>query len=149
MKRLLIIFSICVCCFYACKAQKDLPPSTEKIELITEKGIQYKFPDSIENALNKAIKKEDSHLIRLETLNDSTYIVVLYSLSSAKDGIMSTSKLIKQTGRYYQYKNERISIIFDTDYKFSTPNFTITDGGHWITFRYNNRNNKGLILQEE
>jgi hypothetical protein len=145
----LIISTICLCFFYACKAQQDVPPPIEKIELVTDKGIQYKFPDGIESALNKAIEKEenDLHLIWLKTINDSTYTLVMYSLSRAKDGVMSTNKLIKKTGRYYQYKNKQIPIIFDADYAFSTPGFVITDGGYWITFRF--KNNKGIILQEE
>lgn len=139
-----------MCSFCASKAQKDLPPPIEKIELITDKGIQYKFPDNIESALKKAIGKDEKelHLIRLQTINDSTYTLTIYSLSDAKNGIMATKKIIKKTERYYQYKNKQIPIILDTDYTFSTPGFVITDGGHWIRFRYNNRNTQGIILQE-
>lgn len=135
--------------FYACKAQKDVPPPIEKIELITDKGIQYKFPDNIESALKKAIGKDEKelHLIWLQTVNDSTYTLTIYSLSDAKNGIMATKKIIKKTERYYQYKNKQIPIILDTDYKFSTPGFVITDGGHWITFKF--KNNRSVILQEE
>ncbi len=134
--------------FYACKAQKDLPPPIEKIELVTDQGIQYKFPLDIEITLDKVLEKDakDLHFIRLETINDSTYTLIIYSTSNVKDGIMST-KIIKKTGRYYRYKNQIVPIILDTDYIFSSPGFTITDGGYWITFRYNNRNKKGIILQ--
>ena len=147
----LIIFTICICSICACKAQKDLPPPIEKIELITDKGIQYKFPDKVESVLNRSIEKDkkELHLIWLQTVNDSTYTITIYSLSDTKNGIMSTKKIIKKTERYYQYKDKQIPIILDTDYKFSTPGFVITDGGHWIRFRYNNRNAKGIILQEE
>lgn len=139
---------ICIFSFSTCKAQQEILPPLEKVELISQKGIQYKFPDNIENTLNNAIKfkENESHLLELETVNDSTFILVLYAFSKNKNGVLSKNKIVNQTRRYYQYKKERIPIIFDTDYKFSNPGFTMTDGGYWLEFRFNARNDKGLIL---
>lgn len=150
----LIIFTICVCTFCACKAQKDLPPPIEKIELVTEKGIQYKFPDNIEMVLNEAIKKSEKnlHFIMLETVNDSTYTLMVYCLNNPnKTEKIWTDTIMRKTGRYYLYKSESIPIIFDTDYKFSTPGFVVTHTCYWVTFRFtgNFKENKGLILQQE
>ncbi len=145
----LIIFTICTFFFCACKAQKGVPPPIEKIELVTHKGIQYKLPDNIELALNKAIEKEENniHIIRFSTVNDSTYTLMVYCLNNGKGETTTTNQLIKNTGRYYQYKSKQVPIIFDTDYKFSTPSFVITHSCYWITFKF--KNNKGIIQQEE
>lgn len=137
--------------FSACKAQSEILPPLEKVELISQKGIQYKFPDNIESTLNNVIKfkENESQLLELETVNDSTFILVLYAFSKDKNGVLAKNKLINQTNRYYQFNKERIPIIFDTDYKFSNPGFTMTDGGYWLEFRFNARNEKGLILHRD
>lgn len=134
---------------HSCKAQEDLPPPIETIELVTDKGIEYKFPENIEQSLNKAIGEEEKniHIIRFLSVNDSTYTLMVYCLNNAKGETTTTNKLIKKTGRYYQYKNKQIPIIFDTDYLFSTPGFVITHSCYWVTFRF--KNDKGIILQQE
>jgi len=144
----LITTTVFIMSIYICKAQVDALPKYEKIVLISEEGIQYKFPENVEIALNNAImvKENESQLLELETVNDSTFILVLYAFSKENNGVLSNNKIVNQTRRYYQYKKERIPIIFDTDYKFSTPGFTFTDDSYWLEFRFNARNDKGLIL---
>lgn len=146
--RTLLLF-VCVFVMVSGKAQEDVPPPIETINLVTDKGIQYKFPDNIEQALNKAIGKEerDLHFIRLQTINDSIYTLMVYCLNNPRGETTLTFPLIKITGRFYQYKSKEVPIVFHTDYLFSTPGFAITHSCYMLTFK--NKNNKGIILQEE
>ena len=150
----LLIFILSVCSVTACKAQEDVPPPNEKIEYITNKGIEYKFPYNIEQALNNKISKDEkvSHYIDFSIINDSTYTLVLQCSKNVKKGLESTNLIFKKTGRYYQYKTKEVPIIFDTDYIFSFPGFVFPGYCLRITFVYNKnwRDNKNAhILQEE
>lgn len=135
--------------FYRCHAQKYLPPPIGKAQLVTESGIEYQFSKIIESRLNNKIKeaKYGTKYIQLDCINDSTWNLTLYCFNSNSRNTLSNNPLIKNTGRYYLYQKEKIAIIFNADYIFSTPNFIPSEYCYMITFKY--KNGEGIILHEE
>jgi hypothetical protein len=147
--NILLIIILCLSSFYACNGQEHMHPTIENIKLVTDRGIEYKFHVIIKDALDKVIAntENDIHIIRLQIINDSTFTLIVYCLNKGGGETITTNPLIINTGRFYHYKNLQIPIIFDTDYKFSTPDFVITHSCYRITFKTND--DKTIILHQE
>jgi hypothetical protein len=133
--KFFIVILVIACRSQLFAQQFDTIPLREKKILqkpINYNGILYKFPGNICTIIDSTIGSNSGNFnfIRIESSKD-TEILYVYSLNSVNE-------IINKSNRHYLSGDKLIPIVFDSDFRYSDFNFSITDGTLYIEFDKSN-----------